>query len=128
MLKSLRLPIAVGVLALGLPFGLIATSANAATITSASAGQPSFCGWRPGNDSGQDAHVFQTPLNIRTGQSTQCNQIGVINSTGDDLTVHCQTTNSAGYVWDYITDNATHVTGWVYDGDVNNWWGPPQNC
>jgi hypothetical protein len=47
---------------------------------------------------------------------------------GDDLTVRSRTTNGAGYVWDYITDNATGVTGWVYDGDVDNWWGPPQNC
>jgi hypothetical protein len=80
MLKSLRQSIAVGVLALGPPLGLIATSANAATITSASAQQPTWCGWRPANDSRQDAHVLQTPLYIRTGQSTQCNTVGVINS------------------------------------------------
>ena len=64
MLKSLRLSIAVGVLALGLPFGLMTTSANAATITSASAQQPTWCGWRPANDSGQDAHVWLILVSI----------------------------------------------------------------
>lgn len=109
--------------ALVLTGSMIAFSAAAAAAdTAVQPHQASWCGWNPANNSGEPGDVLQTPLNLRTGQGTECSVIGVIKSTGWNLTVRCQTSDGS---WYYVDSPAGR--GWVIAGDVVTPW-TPYNC
>jgi hypothetical protein len=110
------------VAALALTGSMVAFSAAAADAAPQPQQQPSWCGWTPANNSGEPGDVLQTPLNLRTGQGTECNIEGVINSTGWNLTVRCQTSDGS---WYYVDSPAGR--GWVTAGDVETLW-TPYNC
>ncbi len=108
--------------AFALAGSVIAFSAAAADAATQSPLQPSWCGWTPANNSGEPGNVLQVPLNLRTGQGTACDIKGVINSTGWNLTVRCQTSDGS---WYYVDSPAGR--GWVTAGDVETLW-TPYNC
>ena len=109
--------------AVALAASALTLSVPAAHAAAVPASQPSWCGWTPANTSwGDPGDTLQQPLNLRTGQSTYCDQTGTITSTGWNLTIRCYTTNGAGYVWYYVDSPAGR--GWVYSGDVFAGWDP----
>jgi hypothetical protein len=109
--------------ALALTGSMVAFSAAAANAAAQPQAQPSWCGWMPANDSFEPGEVLQAPLNLRTGQGTECNLKGTITSTGWNLTIRCQTSDGS---WYYVDSPAG--TGWVTAGDVSPIWDSPVNC
>lgn len=101
MARKIRAGFAVAFLALTLIVGFGASTASAA--------QPSWCGWRPANHSDQWGRM-SGPAPIRSGQGTQCNIIGNANQ-GDGLNIRCQVKNGAGVIWFYVDDGSQR--GWV---------------
>ncbi|MET8956965.1 SH3 domain-containing protein [Streptomyces sp. NPDC004393] len=98
----------------------VAPAAQAAAPQVAS--QPSWCGWRPANNSHDPGTVSYSYVNIRSGQSTQCNVIGGA-SSGQWVTVRCYIYNTTGEEWYYIDGP---VTGWVIANSVYAGWSPVQ--
>ena len=102
---------------------------------SASTHQPSWCGWKPANNSHiWPAWVIQGPLNVRKGQSTSCDPWGQISAgslTSPNLILRCQVKNGAGEVWYYADTNLNtdgSGRGWVFSGDVAWTFGTPMGC
>ncbi len=110
-----------------MPLGGLAASAQAATPSQPAASvqpaaQPSWCGWKPGNNSHDPGQISYSYVNVRTGQGTQCNIVGGA-SSGQLVTVRCYTYNGAGEMWYYVDAG---VTGWVIANSVYAAWTPVQ--
>ncbi|MFC0862478.1 SH3 domain-containing protein [Sphaerimonospora cavernae] len=111
-------------LALGLAGSMAMTLCVTSSPTSATATvQPGWCGWTPANNSNILARVYVGPVNIRTGQGTDCNVISQAQE-GDWVWLHCQVINGGGERWFYLWDSANGKTGWVKAGAVERPFDP----
>jgi hypothetical protein len=52
--------------------------------------------------------------NQRSGSSTGCTALGVLQPT-DDALYHCWTLGNDGFTWTYLRNQRTGVRGWVRD-------------
>jgi hypothetical protein len=68
----------------------------------------------PDKDSGAWAAKARSAANQRSGSSTSCAALGVL-QTSDRADYHCYTWGSGGYSWTYLRNDRTNVAGWVRD-------------
>jgi hypothetical protein len=109
------------VAALGLGAALLPSAASAATTPQAVRPLDGWCGEIPTTDDGEPATFTIDNVNIRTGPSTACDAWYNQDTTSDYVYAHCLTTDSAGNVWFWVTDdhNGLTVGGWAIGYDVN---------
>jgi hypothetical protein len=78
-----------------------------------------------GNEFNADA-PFGDAANQRSGSSTSCARLGVLQPT-DDATYFCYTFGTDGYTWTYLRNERTGVRGWVRD-DLLDGYGSHYKC
>ncbi|HEX8766998.1 MAG TPA: hypothetical protein VF714_01435 [Jatrophihabitans sp.] len=114
MLSSVRRRLAVGAATLPLVIaGLVVATAgpaDAVTCTHPAWTDYDKSNWGTGNSS-------STP--VRTGPSAEC---GVIATVGTNVVLwyHCYVVNSAGNTWTNLRIDGTNISGWVYDGNLDD--------
>jgi uncharacterized protein YraI len=69
------------------------------------------CIQNPAANGNSKAHFNGTNVNIRTGPFTSCTAVGE-GQPANKLIARCETTNSNGVDWTYVTDSTTGKTGW----------------
>jgi uncharacterized protein YraI len=85
------------------------------------------CTQNPAHNGHTTAHFAGTNINIRTGPFTSCTAVGE-GQPGNTVTVRCETTNSNGVNWSYLTDSTTGKTGWSETQLVNTGIGAVELC
>ncbi|MCX4554005.1 SH3 domain-containing protein [Streptomyces sp. NBC_01387] len=90
-----------------------APTAGAATATAAACTHP---GWA-NKDAGY-GYVSGSSAPLRTGPNADCPTTATI--YGAKLYYHCYVYNSAGNTWTHARIEGTEISGWIYDGNLDD--------
>jgi hypothetical protein len=56
---------------------------------------------------------------VRTGPESSCGTVATV-GTSVVLWYHCYVSNAAGNTWTNVRIDGTNITGWVYDGNLDD--------